>query len=470
MVMSQKSVFLAVVVLGVYEAGARADSYSPYPESRIADAMGRYYVVINRKGGPRYEDAVGPVRLTIAERRTGSPPVVSATGFVKPRLDDLAGNGRRLFYEMVNRPTVRAGDLVHGRIDFDEPPQVVLVSRTGLGVVAVGVYGGGYQTLREGFALEVVSPDGKVRNRKRLNELFGRDALASYYNGSGSVWWLGGGWIDEEAREVVVVGSRYNREREQRQIVVVGIEDGKVRKGEVKQIVNAIIKRDPGALEFALELANEMGLGETRQHLPGILSKEDLPLGARLRAAVFLASSGDKRGGKLLATTAVMAKKKQVEEERPEYDPAIASATAYAIEHLPEVLGEGALPTLREATRRYGYGVIIVRAFWDIGPKAVPTLIAMLEDHADVDSQYSGAKALGKIGSAAKPAVSALIKGLESKKMTALGDRIDVACADALGLIGPAAKAAIPALRRATSDPDESVRSSAAEALRSIDK
>ncbi len=82
-----------------------------------------------------------------------------------------------------------------------------------------------------------------------------------------------------------------------------------------------------------------------------------------------------------------------------------------------------------------------------IGEAAIPDLVAALGDR-DEDVRAEAARALAKMGPAAKAAVPALI--------VALGDRHEAVrrnAARALGQIGPAAEPAIPALIRAMKAP-----------------
>jgi hypothetical protein len=62
---------MAALAVVSFSETARATSFVPYQERCVADAKGRYYVVVKRRDK-------GAVTLTIAERRRGSPPVRSA--------------------------------------------------------------------------------------------------------------------------------------------------------------------------------------------------------------------------------------------------------------------------------------------------------------------------------------------------------------------------------------------------------
>jgi HEAT repeat protein len=79
---------------------------------------------------------------------------------------------------------------------------------------------------------------------------------------------------------------------------------------------------------------------------------------------------------------------------------------------------------------------------------------------ADVDVRLAAAVALEHYGSAARPAVPALIKALGTPEV-----ELRLAVIRALRAIGPDANPAIPALNTALTDHDPRVRQLAAEAV-----
>jgi hypothetical protein len=118
---------LAVAVLSLGEL-AQAATFGPYCEERYTDAGGRYYVVVSRREKHKEAHQFGPVTLTIAERRPGSPPVRYAQVW-PTKVGD--------FYVPTQNPAVcvQAGDVVYARIDRDLPPRDILVSTSGKGIV-----------------------------------------------------------------------------------------------------------------------------------------------------------------------------------------------------------------------------------------------------------------------------------------------------------------------------------------------
>jgi hypothetical protein len=93
---------------------------------------------------------------------------------------------------------------------------------------------------------------------------------------------------------------------------------------------------------------------------------------------------------------------------------------------------------------------------------AIPALKALADD-PDEDVRMVAANAIRKIGAGPDPRVAGLVENLGS------GDAmVRMQAAKALGQLGPAAREALPALRKLKNDPDEDVRMIAASAIRKI--
>jgi HEAT repeat protein len=107
-----------------------------------------------------------------------------------------------------------------------------------------------------------------------------------------------------------------------------------------------------------------------------------------------------------------------------------------------------------ESTNSTKFRRQIIILLGKIGPEAgaaVPSLIALLKGQ-DRECRVEAAKALGHMGTAAKPAVSVLANALKNQQEESLQE----AAADALGEIGPDAREAIPILQQAArNDPDD---------------
>src|SRR5262249_16380116 len=246
-----------------------------------------------------------------------------------------------------------------------------------------------------------------VRQRKDLIDLFNDDEISSFLRTAGGVWWLGGGWIDEARREVVVVGSDRGRNDRtiERLFRIVSLDTGKVRPGSQKEIIRALAQGNPGALEFALELTAELELRDAEKLLPPLLANERLPLAVRLRSAVALATLGDRRGGELM-TRAALAKGPDQE---------------YAIRYLPDVIRDKAASVLCDAVRPYGQEVDLPawQAMFAVSSRAgVPELIRLLDERASTAAQNFAADCLGEKGPGARAAIPSLVKILQREAKT----------------------------------------------------
>jgi hypothetical protein len=440
---------MAALAVVSFSQTACATSFVPYQERCVADAKGRYYVVVKRRDK-------GAVTLTIAERRRGSPPVRSATA--KGADGDWTTVDPRI--------RVRDGDIVHGRIDLDEPPLVILVSSKGKLIVTLDKHG--FNNLGDcpgANDLVVYSIKGERLFRKKRSELFPAKAHLYFPRIDGVLSWLGASWLDDKRDQLVIVGKS-----QLRPLITVSLTTGQVRSGAPDLIERAILERNPQGLSAALDLAKELKLSGSKASLPGILEAEAFPLDQRLRAAVLLATLGDRRGASLIAKAVLIATEAKARApDFPQWE-----EVSYAIEHCTEVLGMDALPLLKKTLQQSAdaYRDAHSSAFCSLGRKAVPTLIAVLMDDHNLDGQLEAATCLGYLGPEGAAAVPALIKALSKKRVRmwegTLSSRLDSHAAWALEHIGAKAKAAIPHLEQLAKDPDEDVRDSAGRALKAI--
>jgi hypothetical protein len=368
---------------------------------------------------------------------------------------------------------VRKGDAVLGRRAVNNPPGTILISSTGLGVVLLDLYGFNF-TVASGKnpALTVLSRNGTPRYSKSLHDLFDGETRVNFPRTGSGTFWLDHAWIDEQRKEIVIVGRKDGRQGTP-PLAVVGFEKGSVRSGGVQDVLQAISSRNRGALKSALEVAMRMNLKQARRHLPGILSDRALPLDARLRAAVFLSRLGDKSGAKLLVRAARTASHGLL--EHPDWEDLeferYFDLYDYSVKHLPELLGARALPVLSEVARRVDYPVVAAQAFSRLGRAAVPTLVAMLADETDPNGQLFAAGVLEKIKPPTRRGVAALTRALRSSSRSPrswLDLTLRGVAAEVLGEMGPAAKSALPSLSRLLHDDNEDVRTAAAEAIRKI--
>jgi len=393
----------------------RADSYAPFENFRQQDATGKYYLVIKRQpGGPEDPGRGTSVGFELVMRKPGSPPLTNAPAIVDQ------------------------SDTILARGSLARCPRLLLISTTGLGFVGLDVRGYNYGLRRSGDAVVIVGPDGKLRHKKDLIDLFRDAEIGQFLRSAGGTWWLGGGWIDEKRRQVIVVGGREGRGEKSvpRLFRIVSMETGKASVGSPDEIVTALAEGNTGGLDMALDLAAELKLQRAQKRLPPILSNEQLAKETRLRAAVALAVLGDKRGAGLMSSAAL-------EKSDAQY---------YALQQAPVVLGEKAAAILCEAVRRYG-GRCSHPAWQAMSAvsdaAAVPELVRLLEERGSVESQEFAMECLSRRGPAAKPALPALIRLLREKPPMSnpLLSTHDYA-ALVLGNIGAGAKDALPVLIR----------------------
>jgi len=404
-----------------------ADSYRPFRNFRQVDATGKYYIVVKKNGGPKDSGDSGsgtPVTFEFAEWKRGSPTV---TAVEDGGSDDEIVNNREV--------CVRPGDQLLGKGSLKRCPRHIVISSTGLGFVGLDVRGHNYGDLQSRDALVIVSRDGTVRHRKALIDLFSEKEVDQFVRSAGSIFWMGGGWIDESRKEIVIVSAREFPDMKPipRLFRVVRLETGIVRQGSSAVVLTALSELNMGALDEAIDLAAELKLSESKPDLARLFSDDNLPLLTRLRVAVALAALGDRRGGELM--------KKTVFEDSFE--------RSYAIRHLPFVTGDEAGQVLCDAVRRLGKDAS--RVAWDAmhyvsGEAAVPPLLRLLrEGHCPMCIDFS-VECLGNKGPKAKAAVPDLIRILQTKPKTRDPFWTQQLAALALGRIGPEAAAALHAL------------------------
>jgi len=426
-----RTLFAALATFLGMPATLCADSYLPFGNFRQVDPTGKYYLVVKKVR----DDITGDpgrgteVSFEFVRRQSGTP-----------RLQDESD--RRNGWQVVPNSDVkvRAGDIVLGRGELKRCPSLLLISSTGLGFAGLGVRGYNFGLRRSGDAIVIVGRDGKVRHRKDLIDLFSDAEINRFTRTAGGVRWLGGGWIDERRREVIVVGATDGTDRKPipRLLRTVSMDTGKVSAGSNREIIAALADVNRGALDLALDLVAELKCTDALNHLAATLASDSLPKTTRLRSAVALGALGDKRGADIMTRAAL------------ELDKA-GDAQGYALQQLPKVLGDKAAAVLCEAVRRHGEDAWFARDGMRLvaGEAAVPELIRLLEERCSVAAQEFAAECLGYHGSAAKPAVPSLIRLLRGEPRRRDGARsTPEMAAFALGEIGPAAKDALPLLTR----------------------
>ena len=329
---------------------------------------------------------------------------------------------------------VRPGDKVLGHGKLDRCPSQILISSTGLGFAGLDVRGYNYADAESKDAVVIVAPDGTIRQRKSVGELFTAEERSRFLRTAGGVFWAGGGWFDESRHEIVVVSSSIPR-----LFRIIDLRTGAVRTGSTADVVRAVADGNRGALDLAFELAAELKLAEAHKDLVRHFNDVGLPMPTRLRAAVALAALGDRRGGDLMKIAALdKASTKKV-------------ARYYAVRHLPLVLGDLAAPVLCDVVRRFenDFRLPAWQAMHLVpADAAVPALIQLLDEKGSFERQAFAMECLGNKGPDAKTAVPSLIRVLQADDLPSPLVSGHMYAALALGRIGPAAKDALPDLNR----------------------
>ena len=176
---------------------ALADSIGPFLNFRLADPTGRYYVVV-RKDLTATPRSGMPATFEFAERGPGTEAVEDALDFVRGGMS------------ATHNPAVavRPGDILLGRCNLEVRWSSVLLSSSGLGLVNMNVAPHGLDLAGSSEAMVIVSIDGTVRHRKRLDAVFTRDEISTFLQTGIGIRWCGKAWIDEARRSVLVIGSR----------------------------------------------------------------------------------------------------------------------------------------------------------------------------------------------------------------------------------------------------------------------
>ena len=426
---------LSLIVGGMLISAAFADSWVSWRDQRVVSHNGKYYVVMQRTGGPKVAGQWGPVDFIITERRQNSPPVTPAHSTIE-ELDEYDPE-KGFIYEITSNPqvSVRDGDMVLGRGKLKRPPLEILISSSGQGFATLDVYGYNYADTTTKHAVIIVSNSGEIRHRLSLDDLFTKKQLESFETSAGGMWWCEGGWIDDRRSQVVVVATitQFGGELHPLVVKTVDLGTGKVNEGEESTIVRALEQRNGAALELALYATAKHRIPESTQYLPGILGDESLKLRARLRAAVALALTGDRRGGELMTRSALEA----------------SDAQQYAVRHLPTVVGDDAAATLCVVVEKFGdlrrddawYAMRKVSA-----EASVPRLIELLRERKSSACVDFAIECLGDKGAASESAVPLLVDILKNKPSTDRSEWTQRLAAMNLEDIGAEAKLALPEL------------------------
>ncbi len=285
---------------------AYADSWLPFSDLAEASPSGRRYVIVRTDG-----------TFEIHARRDGAAPYVPPV-----RAKDRSRPAPPVSPEAGDRRVAR-GELPH-------LPLEVHVANDG-GFVAFEKYA----HLGYGYSVVVVAPDGAIRAKLRLSDLFDRSIRKRFVHSVSSIWWKRACWLDER-RGAVFVLTRGN------QVRAVALADGGVCDPGVEPVLERIVEGEGSSRRVALEAALEASWPEAVPVLRRMAHSAAFPIELRLRAALGLPD--------LRRDSALQALFRRCASATAE-----ASVRAAALSGLPEALGEeAAVPILQEAMKGEG--------------------------------------------------------------------------------------------------------------------
>jgi hypothetical protein len=339
---------VAVLSLLVLPVSAGADSWAPYSERRVVSPGGRHYVVA------RFPKKDASLRLEICRRRAGAAPL-------QPAERDEMSPG-------VSVERDPEDELV-AALDIEEAPLQIRVLDTEPAAVLFEMYG----SVGSGTSLSLLDSKGKLRWRLALTDLFPAEEIRGFDASVCSIWWYWGWWVDEERGKVVLVPHGV-------QIREVDLATGKVAVAAPGILLTRVGNGSVAEQRQALEIAKTLKPAGLAEKAKPIALDEAADPSLRLCAAVAYHAA---------------TKKPLVPELFRTYAAAGApmELRAYAIENLALMIGEEALPLLREAMRGTATDAWhpAQQAFVTLGEKSVPTLIGMLLDVQGTPDQRGGA-------------------------------------------------------------------------------
>jgi hypothetical protein len=349
----------ALLALGAALPAAAVQAWEPFAPRREVSPAGRHYVVLRPSKDPP------GVRYELCRRREGAAPIAPA------REDPTAapdGKGPDIGRD--------PADAVAASGMLPQPPYQVRTLDREPALVLFEQYG----ALGRGDALALLGPDGKLRWRLALGDLFKPEAVAKFPRDGADVWWFEAWWVDEE-RGMVVLCADGDRLGE------VSLADGKIRKADPGVLLARAAAGPAEDRVACMEIAARVLPEGVEALARRIAADEKEPLALRIRAAVALRRKGGEFPYEPLFRRAAALR------EDPE-------ARAYAARTLGEVLGETAIPLLREILR--GEADLAWRpamaSLTELGPKAVPVLVEMLaEKGQSLDYRGAAANVLGTL-------------------------------------------------------------------------
>ncbi|MBI2922506.1 MAG: HEAT repeat domain-containing protein [Planctomycetes bacterium] len=349
-------------------APACADSWAPYPHQRVVSPNGKHYVVAQSK-------AFGEWTFEMCRRRDGAAPIAPAKeDRWEPEKVDVSRDPEDKL--------LSGGKLSKCPLDFrvlDDEPGAVLFET--------------YGWVGSGSAFALLDAAGRLRWSVQLGDLFSIQEIGRFQRSVSSTWWYRGWWVDEGRQRIVSIAyGDLLRE--------IDLKEGTVTTPGPEVLLTRFQEGPLPDRLLALEVSARLKPKGLSAVATLLLEDAAQPLEVRLRAAVALRALGEAPAAEKLFLEAIPLG--QPEETR-----------GYAIAHLPDILGEKAIPHLREAMRAggdAGWGPAM-DGFESLGEQAVPALVEMLGETKEPANYRGGAAhVLGNIRSAA--ALAALLEAI----------------------------------------------------------
>ncbi len=336
---------------------AAPQGWEPFPSRREVSPGGRHYLVLRAAEG-------GTVSFELCRRRDGAALLAPARSL-----------------PVTASPAEKPPDIGRDPADallssgtLPQPPFQVRVLDGRPGAVLFERYG----HLGSGDALSLLGPDGKPAWRLGLADLFKEEAVAGFPRNGRDVIWFQAWWVDEARGRIVLVtqGDRFGE---------VDLGNGKVRAADAGILRTRLRTGPEGDRLEAWDLAARLRPAGAEEDAKAVAPDAAEPRGIRLRAALLLHRAGLPSPAADLFRAAA-----------PRTEP--LEIRVFAWRWMGEVLGERAIPLLRDALRGEADEAWrpALAGFADVGEAAVPVLAAMVgekEQHLDYRGGAAGALA-----------------------------------------------------------------------------
>lgn len=349
-----------LVALG-YASEARSGEEVPYSTRRISPMNSSYYAVVKAaRGESLRKSSLGQVTVTIVQHPKDEPQA-------KPGI----AHDARVNVPYNHDVRICPGDVVLGRVELKMPPRLLLVSTSGLGVIAMGIrppdaHLWSLHELRMYLAANYIiaaSADGK--NVRRWESVAVLDAVRREEKRINGKLDSSAVWIDEPNKRLLYAFRLTAKDDKEVAWVVISVslDTGAVERASVKDVVGSVVLENSASLPLIIRTAMEMGLVGEPGMLKQLLHDTRLSQGERVAVAAFMARSGASDGPAMVEATAVATVRKL--QSDPSFDERVSAAirlgdelgfdeetdklraAVLAVEFLPECDREEALATLK---------------------------------------------------------------------------------------------------------------------------